>query len=121
MIRPSKEGRILALDPNKFEQMERFRGWSLTALYFAIALWGIVFCFATYHFWPFLLEQAGGNNFQATALAILSVTTFLLSARTGQRFLDVMRRRAPLPRVDLLPFLAIAATIVVAGRAFGPA
>lgn len=120
MIKPSNEGNALVLDPKNFQQMERFRGWSLTALYFAIALWGIVFCFATYHFWPFLLEQSGGNNFRAISLALLSVATFLLSARTGQRFLDVMRAKAPLPRVDFLPFLAIAATIVVAGRAFGP-
>lgn len=120
MIRPSNEGSSLAIDPNKFEQLERFRGWTLTALYFALALWGIVFGLATYHFWPFLLEQSGGSRFQAVALAIMSIATFLLSARTGQRFLDVMRSGKPLPRVDLLPFLAIAATIAVAGRAFGP-
>lgn len=119
MIGPSSGGNKVLNDPGKHEQIERFRGWTLTALYFALALWAIVFCLATYHFWPFLLEQAAGSQWQAMSLAILSVATFLLSARAGHRFFFAMRARARLPRVDLLPFLAIAATIAVAGRAFG--
>ena len=105
--------------PNKFEKIERFRGWALTALYFALALWAIVFCLATYHFWPHLIEQSGGNLVQPGGLAVLSAGSFLLSARAGHRFFGHMRARLRLPRVDLLPFLAVAATIVVAGRAFG--
>lgn len=119
MIKPSNGGKGVANGPNRHHELERFRGWTLTALYFALALWAIVFCFATYHFWPFLLEQSGGGRWQPVSLAVLSVATFLLSARAGHRFLAVMRAHARLPRVDLLPFLAIAATIVVAGRAFG--
>ncbi len=105
--------------PGKFEHLERFRGWTLTALYFALALWAIVFCLATYHFWPHLMEQSGGTLVQPIGLAVLSAGSFLLSARAGHRFLGYMRAYQKLPRVDLLPFLAVAATIVVAGRAFG--
>lgn len=119
MIGPSSGGKNVLNDPGKHEQIERFRGWTLTALYFALALWAIVFCLATYHFWPFLLEQAAGSQWQAMSLAILSIATFLLSARAGHRFFFTMRAQARPPRVDLLPFLAIAATIAVAGRAFG--
>ena len=105
--------------PNKFEKIERFRGWALTALYFALALWAIVFCLATYHFWPLLLEQANGRLLQPVSLALLSTGSFFLSARAGHRFFGYMRANIGLPRVDLLPFLAVAATIVVAGQAFG--
>lgn len=119
MIRPSNGDERVPNGPNKYENIERFRAWTLTALYFALALWAIVFCFATYHFWTFLIEQASGNRWQPISLAVLSVFTFLLSARAGHAFLYAMRTRTQLPRIDLLPFLAIAATIVVAGRAFG--
>lgn len=105
--------------PSKYEKIERFRGWTLTALYFALALWAIVFCLATYHFWPLLLEQSGGSLLQPGSLAVLSVGSFFLSARAAHKFLGYMRAHLPLPRVDLLPFLAVAATIAVAGRAFG--
>ncbi len=119
MIRPSNGGNGVADGPDKHKHIERFRGWTLTALYFAIALWAIVFCFATYHFWSFLIEQADGSQWQAVSLAVLSAITFLFSARAGHAFLHAMRSRMRLPRVDLLPFLAIAVTILIAGRAFG--
>lgn len=99
-------------------QLERFRGWSLTALYFALALWAVVFCFATVKFWDLLVEQAGGTVLVALLLMAAAAATFLTSARAGDRFLRAMRAKGGLPRVDLIPFLLIAVTIVIAGRAF---
>lgn len=119
MIRPSSGDENMPDRQKRNQQIERFRGWSLTALYFALALWAIIFCLATYHFWQFLLERSGGSLWTPSSLAVLSIITFLLSARAGQHFLVAMRAQARLPRVDLLPFLAVAATIVIAGRAFG--
>ena len=102
-------------------KLARFRGWSLTALYFALALWAIIFCYVTYSFWPYLLEQSGDSLLMPAVLLISSIMTFFVSARAGHKFLKAMRSKAFLPTVDLLPFLAIAVTIVVAGQAFGTA
>lgn len=102
-------------------QLARFRGWSLTALYFAVALWALIFCYATYHFWTYFLEQSEGGLAMPSALMASSILTFLVSARAGHKFLTAMQTKAVLPSVDLLPFLAIAITIVVARQAFGAA
>ncbi len=102
-------------------KLARFRGWSLTALYFALALWAIIFCYVTYSFWPYLLEQSGGSLLMPIVLLVSSIMTFFASARAGHKFLKAMQSKAIMPAVDLLPFLAIAVTIVVAGQAFGTA
>ena len=102
-------------------KLARFRGWSLTALYFALALWAIIFCYAIYNFWDYLLEQSGGGLAMPVALLSSSIMTFLVSARAGHIFLKAMQTKATQPPVDLIPFLAIAVTIVVAGQAFGTA
>lgn len=102
-------------------KLARFRGWSLTALYFALAIWAIVFCYAAYSFWSYMLEQSGGSALMPSMLMLTSVMTFFVSARAGHKFLKIMQSKASLPAVDLLPFLAIAITIVVAGQAFGTA
>ncbi len=111
--------------PNDHQQRDlklaRFRGWSLTALYFALALWAIIFCYATYHFWGYFLEQSEGAVALPSALMASSIMTFLVSARAGHKFLKVMQTKAFLPSIDLLPFLAIAVTIVIARQAFGGA
>ncbi len=102
-------------------KLARFRGWSLTALYFALALWALIFCYATYYFWAVLVEQSGGGMALPSALMASSILTFLVSARAGHKFLKAMQTRAFQPSTDLLPFLAIAITIVVARQAFGGA
>lgn len=102
-------------------KLARFRGWSLTALYFALALWAIIFCYVTYSFWTFLLEQSDGSLVTPLVLLVSSVMTFFVSARAGHKFLKAMQSKVLPPTVDLLPFLAIAVTIVVAGQAFGTA
>ena len=99
-------------------QLERFRGWSMTALYFALALWAIMFCFATVRFWGLLARETDGSFLVPALLFAVSAATFLTSARAGDRFLRGMRGRAPMPRTALLPFLLIAITIVIASRSF---
>lgn len=107
-------------DPQQRDlKLARFRGWSLTALYFSLALWALIFCYASYNFWDHLLEQSGGGLAMPVALLTSSIMTFLASARAGHSFLKVMQTKAALPSVDLIPFLAIAVTIVVARQAFG--
>ncbi len=102
-------------------KLARFRGWSLTALYFALAIWAIIFCYVAYSFWPYLMEQSGGSALMPSMLMSTSIMTFLVSARAGHKFLRAMQSKIILPTIDLLPFLAIAVTIVIAGQAFGSA
>lgn len=102
-------------------KLARFRGWSLTALYFALAIWAIIFCYVAYSFWSYLLEQSDGSLIMPLVLMVSSIMTFFVSARAGHKFLRTMQSKVVLPAVDLLPFLAIAVTIVVAGQAFGTA
>lgn len=103
------------------KSLETLRGWSLTALYFTLAFWAIIFCYVAYSFWDYMLEQSGGSALMSSLLMSTSVTTFLLSARAGNMFLKAMRLKERLPAVDLLPFLSIAVTIVIAGQALGTA
>ena len=100
-------------------KLARFRGWSLTALYFALALWAIIFIYIGYEFWNYFHRSSGEVSLMPFVLMISSILTFLVSARAGHNFLQAMRTKAVPPAVDLLPFLAISVTIVVAVQEFG--
>lgn len=117
MIRLSNEYEPVQNSQNQNHQLQRFRGWSLTALYYALALWAIMFVIAAVRFWDLLVEQTGGAILPGLLL-ISSAATFLFSAKAGNQFLRAMRQKTTLPRVDLWPFFLIALTIVVAGRTF---
>lgn len=102
-------------------KLARFRGWSLTALYFALAVWAIILCYVAFSFWDYMVEQTGGSTLLPSLLMSSSILTFLFSALAGHKFLKAMQSKVALPAVDLLPFMSIAATIVIAGQALGTA
>ncbi len=107
-------------NPKKRDQkLETFRGWSMTALYYALAVWALIFCIATFRFWNILVENSDGNVIFPGILFLAAAATFMSSAQAGNRFLSAMRNKAGPPPVGLLPFLLITITIVVAGQVFG--
>ncbi len=112
---------LQGLRNGELKSYETLRGWSLTALYFTLAVWALMLCYACYQFWSYLLEQSSGSLILPLSIVLSSLATFLLSARAGNIFLQAMRSGRKLPKVALSPFLAIATTIVLAGRAFAGA
>ena len=46
------------------------------------------------------------------------IVTFVTSAQAGKQFWQAMRQKQSLPPIALIPFMAIAVTIAMAGTAF---
>lgn len=46
------------------------------------------------------------------------IATFATSLRASKQFWQAMRTKQPIPPVALMPFMAIALTITIAGAAF---
>ncbi len=95
-------------------QIDRFRGWSLAALYGALAGFSALLVFATYK-----LGQAVPEASMLVWLVVIagSVTTGL-SARTCYHFIRTLRVENRAPRLALTPFLAMAITLLAASNLF---
>jgi hypothetical protein len=100
------------------EKIESFRGWSMTALYYALAIWALIFCILTFKFWGVLVERAGDNIVMPAILFVSAAATFIVSAPAGTRFFSAMRKKQAPPLVEIMPFILICITIVVAQMVF---
>lgn len=107
-------------DPKKRdEKIETFRGWSMTGLYYALAVWALIFCIATFRFWTIMVEKSGNSVVMPGILFVAAAATFIFSVPAGNRFLSAMRKKAGPPPVEVMPFLLITITIVAAQMVFG--
>ncbi|NVJ98556.1 MAG: hypothetical protein HWE25_10415 [Alphaproteobacteria bacterium] len=94
--------------------IDRFRGWALTALYGSMAILAVMLVFATYQFWA----STGENSVGVFLLAGSGVAATLFSAITCTRFLGIMRNSDETPRLALLPFFLMAVTLFLASQVF---
>lgn len=104
--------KFLSGDPTT---LRRVRGWSLMMLYLTLGAWSLLFTYATYHFWP----SEGGIwifSINHLGLAILSLIGAFFCIRTTVIYWTTYQASGKFPETAFVPFLAVMATIVVAGQ-----
>lgn len=99
------------------KSLETLRGWSMTFLYFSLALWSVVLVYALIKF--DILTMDGGVMPWIALLGCMA--TFASSQHTGRKFLKAMRKKKSVPATELTPFFCIAITIVIMGRGLAAA
>jgi len=97
-----------------FNTIDRFRGWVLLLLYVMMVLFGILLIFSTITLWPLL----GGKHFTAGVLMACSTITALLSMKSLQTFIHVLRVEKGTPKIEIIPFFAMLLTLLIATRLF---
>lgn len=98
------------LPPN--QSLDRLRGWSLTALYAAMALFSLILLYSVY-----LLRA----EFEADTVgfwgAITScVASTLYSSGAAYRFFLTLKQTGTPPNLALLPFLFMALALAIPGK-----
>lgn len=102
-------------DQSPSHKIDRFRGWVLIALYASLAVLCLLILYAL-----FALQQSFADRsleYYAT-LAITGIAAAFNAKATATHF-GVVRSESPLPPLALKPFLAVAVTLLFAGRLFG--
>ncbi|TNE62413.1 MAG: hypothetical protein EP335_12540 [Alphaproteobacteria bacterium] len=94
-----------SIPPN---QIDRFRGWSLAALYAALAVLAALLVFAAYRIWP----ATGHAELAVFAVALTGSVTVVTGLRTAWQFAKILRANVGVPRLALTPFLFITLTLV---------
>lgn len=95
---------------NNIHTTDRFRGWTVTMLYFALGLFSLVLTIGLLKAWDHIDTPA--------ALIILAGISSGFCFRSGFRFYKVMRANVGIPRLHLTPFLLIVITLLAARLAF---
>lgn len=90
------------------KEIDRFRGWSLTALYASMAILGLLLVFAAYRLWPSVENGA----FELITMGAAGAATVLLSSSTSVHYFKTLRSGARPPQLALLPFFCLAVTIL---------
>lgn len=97
-----------------FHDIDRFRGWALTALYGSMAILAMMLLLATYQIW----SASADNSILLFLMAAAGVASVVSSATTCTRFLHIMRASESVPKLSLPPFLFLALTLFLASQLF---
>jgi len=100
--------------PPETPNIDRFRGWALTALYGAMVLLCVMLVIANYMIYP----SFEGDRLMVIGAGLLSLATALFSLRAALAFFMAMRQGSGTPRVAFLPFLFMTFTALAVGQIF---
>ncbi|MBL4791067.1 MAG: hypothetical protein JKY60_19140 [Kordiimonadaceae bacterium] len=94
--------------------IDRFRGWTLIALYAALTVFSLMLLYLLF------LAQ---NELKTSALTVYGMgisctTSALFNAWTAVRHFRIIRSGTDLPRLALKPFLFMAIALTFAGQVF---
>lgn len=90
------------------KEIDRFRGWALTALYASMAILGFLLVLAAYRLWP----SVKNGTFEVITMGAAGAATVLLSSSTSLHYFKVLRSGARPPQLALVPFFCMAVTIL---------
>jgi integrase/recombinase XerC len=98
----------------KQTDIDRFRGWSLTALYASMSVLSLLLVLAAFRLWP----SVENGDTEILVMALAGAFTALWSGVTAIRFIRELRGHRPVPQLALLPFFGLAGTILAFSRVF---
>jgi len=94
--------------------LDRFRGWTLTALYASMAFLSALLLYALYRLRG-VFEQL---DIQIIATAVSCAASVVFSGLAAVRYFQTIRATGKAPRLALKPFLFMALALAFAGRLF---
>lgn len=94
--------------------MEQFRGWTIATLYIVLGVISLLILYTCY----MLSREVAEVPLILIGLGFLSFTSAILNLRTALLFIQHLRAKTLLPKLDLWPFLTISITLVIAIRLF---
>jgi hypothetical protein len=103
----------------KHQLLEKIRHWGLMALYSSLSLFTGLLLFAAYKLLPtfegeYLLVKLIGLN-------LFGFITMITSSLSARKIVLTLKDQNARPSLDLIPFMAILATIVIAASLFSEA
>lgn len=96
------------------KEIDRFRGWALTALYASMAVLGLLLVMAAYRLWPSVKD----GTFEVITMGGAGIATVLLSSSTSIRYFRILHAGERPPQLALLPFFCLAVTILAFSMVF---
>ena len=96
------------------EEIDRFRGWSLAALYASMPLLCLLLVLATFKIWPLVAD----SSLSVGLLVLSGAVTVVLSGRTAFTIVRALRAGGKAPQLALSPFLFMALTLYAASELF---
>lgn len=94
--------------------IDRFRGWALAALYASMAVLCLMLGLAAFQVWPSIQDGAT----EVVALVGLGAATAVTSARACHQFVRILRAGERPPKFAMLPFAFMALTMLAASNLF---
>ncbi|WP_262690782.1 hypothetical protein [Kordiimonas aestuarii] len=101
--------------PPETPNIDRFRGWALTALYGAMTLFSLMLVLAAYLIYP----SYQGDAVMVMGTGLISLATAIFSLRATLAFISAMRSNAGDPGVAFMPFIFMTLTILASSQVFG--
>lgn len=98
------------LPPN--QSLDRLRGWALTALYAAMALFSLMLLYAVY----LLRAELEGDVIGFWGAVTSCVASALYCSGAAYRFFLEMKQTGKPPRLALLPFLFMTLALAIPGK-----
>ena len=100
--------------PPETPNIDRFRGWALTALYGSMVLFSLLLLVATYLIYP----SYQGDSMLVLGTGLLGLATAIFSLRSMLAFISALRARDGDPGVAFLPFVFMTLTVLASSQIF---
>ncbi|WP_417450909.1 hypothetical protein [Kordiimonas sp.] len=101
--------------PPETPNIDRFRGWALTALYGSMTLFSLLLVATTYMIYP----SYQGDSMMVLGTGLLGLATAIFSLRSMLAFVSALRARDGDPGVAFMPFVFMTLTVLAASQVFG--
>ena len=98
----------------KPKDIERFRGWSLAALYASMSVLSLLLILAAFQLWSIVSD----DSINSALLVLGGVLTAAISVRTSLHYVRSLRAADRVPQIALMPFLFMAITLFAASNLF---
>ncbi|PCI63352.1 MAG: hypothetical protein COB37_05170 [Kordiimonadales bacterium] len=94
--------------------IDRFRGWTLIALYAALTVFSLMLLYVLY----LAQSELTASTLTIYGMGISCIASALFNAWTTVRHFNIIRSGTELPRLALKPFLFMAIALTFAGQVF---